>query len=81
MMKRPGRNLLVLMRNEFMSEQAIEQEVECLNRILLKVETDKCFSYVNELLDRNRITSNREKIMKESKFIRLRPFRFLINKN
>ena len=33
-MKMPNRDLLVLLKNEFMSQQAIEQEVECLNDML-----------------------------------------------
>jgi hypothetical protein len=64
-----------------MSEQAIEKEIDCLNRILRKSETSDQFFKVTELVDRNRITDNRIKVLKESRHIRLRPFRFLINKN
>lgn len=80
-MRSPGRNLLVLIRNEFMSEQAIEQEVDCLNSILLRTESPELFCQVTELVDRNRITSRRNKILRESSYAMLRPFRFLINKN
>ena len=33
-MKMPNRDLLVLLKSEFMSQKAIEQEVECLNDML-----------------------------------------------
>ena len=29
----PDRDLLLLFKNEFMSQQAIDQEVDCLNKI------------------------------------------------
>lgn len=80
-MRSPSRNLLVLIRNEFMSEQAIEQEVDCLNSILLRTESPEQFCQVTELVDRNRISSRKNKILRESSHARLRPFRFLINKN
>ena len=75
------RNLLVVIKSEFMSEQAIEQEVDCINAILMGVESSEQFCMVHELVNRNRITSKKEKILRESRYIRLRPFKFLINKN
>lgn len=80
-MRNPSRNLLVLIRNEFMTEQAIEQEVECLNQLLLRTESAEQFCLANELVDRNHITSKAGKILKEARHQQLRPFRFLINKN
>lgn len=80
-MRSPSRNLLVLIRNEFMSEQAIEQEVDCLNQLLLRTESSEQFCKATELADRYRITSKKNKILKESRYLHLRPFRFLINKN
>jgi len=76
-----NRNHLVLFKNHFMSEQAIEQEVECLNEILLFAESPKQFCIAHELVDRNRVTSRPKKILKEASNFWLRPFRFLINKN
>lgn len=80
-MKNLGRNILLLFKDEFMSEQAIEQEVAYLNEILSVTDTVERFCNANELVDRNRITSNRKKILKEANHLRLRPFRFFINKN
>lgn len=80
-MENPTRNLLVLLKNEFMTERAIEQEVECLNQLLFRTESPDQFWIANELVDRNKITSNKKRILKESRFQRLRPFRFFIGRN
>ncbi|HRO71743.1 MAG TPA: hypothetical protein PK951_15235 [Chitinophagaceae bacterium] len=80
-MKMPNRDLLVLLKSEFMSQQAIEQEVECLNDLLRRTESDDQFCIAHELVDRNRITSNPRKILKAIRFTELKQFRFLINKN
>lgn len=80
-MKMPNRDLLVLLKSEFMSQQAIEQEVECLNDMLRSTESDDQFCIAHELVDRNRITSNPKKILRAIRFTELKQFRFLINKN
>ena len=76
-----SRDILVLLKNELLTEQDMEHEVEALNTILKQVESDKSFCIAHELVNRNRITSNSKKILKESRFFLMRPFRFLINKN
>jgi hypothetical protein len=80
-MKMPNRDLLVLLKNEFMSQQAIEQEVECLNHLLLIAESSEQFCRAHELVDRNKITSKSKKILAAIRYTELKPFRFLINKN
>lgn len=80
-MKMPNRDLLVLLKSEFMSPQAIEQEVECLNDMLRSTESDDQFCIAHELVDRNRITSKPKKILRAIRFTELKQFRFLINKN
>ncbi|MCG2616056.1 hypothetical protein LZZ85_17300 [Terrimonas sp. NA20] len=77
----PNRDLLVLLKNEFMSQQAIDHEVECLNDILLIAESDEHFCVAHELVNRNKITSKPARILKAIRFSELKPFRFLINKN
>lgn len=76
-----NRNLLIIIRNEFMTEQAIETEVRCLNHILSFTESSAVFCNVHELVDRYRITNRPNRILSESQFYTLRPFRFLVNKN
>jgi len=75
--KNKGCNLLVLFNNKFISKQ----EADCLHAILLFTKSPEQFCKTHELVDRNRITSAKRKILKESGRISLRAFRFLINKN
>jgi hypothetical protein len=80
-MQTPSRDLLVMLKNEFMSQHEIEQEVEGLNELLYKAESDEQFCIAHELVDRNRITTKKKKILKAILYKELRPFRFLLNKN
>lgn len=76
-----NRDILVLLKNEFMTEEAMEHEMELLNELLKQVESSRSFCKAHELVDRNRITSNPQKILKEAGRFRLKSFRFFINKN
>lgn len=76
-----NRNLLVIFNSGVRDEKAVEQEVECLHQILQLTESPDQFCRAHELVDRNRITSRKKKILKESRHFRLKPFRFLINRN
>lgn len=80
-MNTPQRDILVLLRNEFMSEKAIEQHVGQLNEIFRNAESPEEFCIAHELVNRNRITSKPHKILFAIRFTELKPFRFLINKN
>lgn len=80
-MRSPKRDILVVVKNQFISDDAIEQEVGCLNEILRQAESADNFCLAHELLDRTSITQKKKRILKESGYYRLRPFRFLINKN
>ena len=80
-MRIPNRDLLVLLKNEFASQQAIEQEVETINDLLVRTESPERFCMVHELVIRNRITSKPKKILRAIQYTELRPFQFLINKN
>ena len=76
-----NRNLLVFFNTRWPDEKFIEQEAEYLHQILLNTESAGQFCMAHELVDRNRITSNSKKILRETRHFSLRPFRFLINKN
>ena len=80
-MKRQKRDILVVVKNQFLTEQAIEQEVEYLNEILRLAETNEQFCLAHEMVDRNRITQNSRIIIKATFSRQLPAFRFLINKN
>lgn len=76
-----SRDILVLLRDESMNKQAIEQEIEILNKILLPTESTEQFCLTHELIDRNRITCKEKKILRAIRYSQLKPFRFLICKN
>lgn len=80
-MQNTQRDLLVLIKNELISRQAIEQEVKCLNGILQYAEMPGRFCNAHELVARNSITSNPSKIIKATRTSQLKAFYFLINKN
>jgi len=76
-----NQNLLILFNSVRLDDDAIEEKIDCINTILKTVETREKFCIAFELVDRNKITSKFNKIVNESKHLKLRPFRFLINKN
>lgn len=73
--------LLVLFYNGILDENLLRIEMDHLTAILKTIDSPDFFSLSNELVNRNRITSDRKKILKEAKFRKLRAFRFFINKN
>ena len=73
--------LLVLFYTSISDDKAIRLEIDQLTGILHSTESPDQFCTANEMVDRNRITSSRKKMLKEAKQIRLRAFRFFINKN
>lgn len=80
-MKSTNRDLLVLLKDDSMSEQAIEQQVECLHYILHRTESQDQFCLAHELATRNCITQKPRKILKAISEVELKPFNFLIGKN
>jgi hemerythrin superfamily protein len=82
-MKSPNRDLLVLLKDEHMSEQAIEQEVEKLNAMLFHVESHENLAHSHELIDLNkfRIYHQRKKLIQSLCEKELKPFVFLYNMN
>jgi len=80
-MQSPRYNLLVLVRNQFMTERDIESEVEGLNRLLIVTDDINGFCKTHELVDGYRITSKKRHLLRAIENKELKPFRFLINKN
>jgi len=82
-MKSPNRDLLVLLKDEYMSEQSIEQEVELLNEMLFHVESMENFCKAHEVIDLNRykIYLKSKQIIKVVRQREIRPFQFISNKN
>ena len=80
-MKQMNREILVVIKYDFVSQAALEKEMECLNEILITAETPSLFCTAHELVNRNHITQNKKKISNAVKHSELKPFRFLIGKN
>jgi hypothetical protein len=75
-----NRDLLVLLKSQ-LNEKAFEQELDCLNSILMDAEHPDVFCKAHELVYRNRITQKPSRILKASNHYYLPGFHFLINKN
>jgi len=71
----------VLLKKQFLSEQAFEIEVDNLNSILIRTEMPDKFCNAHELVCRNLITQNPKKILKSCRHFLFPPFYFLVNKN
>ena len=82
-MKMPNRDLLVLVKDEFLRPGSMETELERINRLLMSFETVDNLCVAHEVFDLNCY-----KILRATHAIRsvvihkeLKPFVFLINKN
>ena len=82
-MKTPARDLLVLMKDVFVTEQFMANELEKLNDLLFQYETPENFCLSHEVFDLNRY-----KILRKATHIQrvvrqqeLKPFQFLCNQN
>jgi hypothetical protein len=82
-MKSPNRDLLVLLKDDSMSEQAIEQEVERLNLLLFTVEKGDRNWSAYELIDLNRfrVMHDKKNLVSALRQKELKPFLFLNNMN
>ncbi len=82
-MKTRNRDLLVLLKDEFRNEQAIENELERLNELLHFIETVDNYCIAYEIVDINKykIYNQRKKIIQVINQEKLKPFQFICNKN
>ena len=82
-MKTPNRDLLVLVKNDHLTEKAIEVELERLNQLLFNYETIHTLCVAHEVFDLNayRIHNSFKLLKKVISKKHLKPFEFLFNKN
>ncbi|HXB44515.1 MAG TPA: hypothetical protein VNV85_10680 [Puia sp.] len=82
-MKTSDRDLLVLVKDEYMNEKFIENELERLNEMLFHYETIEKFCAVHEIFDLNKykIIDRPRPMQQLIRQNRLRPFQFVCNKN
>ena len=82
-MKKANRDLLVLFKEELMSPQAIEHEVELLHEMLYHVENINNICIAHEIIDLNKfqVRSQKHVIREALRRKEMKPFIFLNNKN
>lgn len=82
-MKTPNREreLVLLLKTALMSEKALEKELNNLEHLFLYAESEKAFYQTHELIQRNRITSKKTRLINIFYNHQLKPFWFLVNKN
>jgi hypothetical protein len=82
-MKTPNRDLLVLVKDEYMNERFMEQELEQLNDLLFHYETMENFCVSHEVFDMNKhkILSKAPAIQQVVRQKELKAFQFICNKN
>jgi hypothetical protein len=80
-MKSPNRELVLLLKMGEMNQLAIEKELVCLDELLRNTESPDKFCVTHELVDRNGITNNKTRLVKNFYKQELKPFSFFICKN
>jgi hypothetical protein len=82
-MKTPDRDLLVLVKDEYMNEKFMENELEQLNEMLFHFETIEKFCVVHEIFDMNKykIITKAHLMQQVVRQRELKPFQFICNKN
>ena len=82
-MKTPNREreLVLLSKTALMSEKALEKELISLEQLFVYAESEKAFCETHQLVQRNRITSNKKRLINIFYRHQLKPFWFLVNKN
>ena len=82
-MKACNRDLLVLVKDEYMNERLMEQELEQLNDLLFLYETMESFCVAHEVFDirRHKIIDRMKTMQKIIKQKDLKAFQFICNKN
>jgi hypothetical protein len=82
-MKSSDRDLLVLVKDEYVNDQFMEDELEQLNNLLFHYETMENFCIAHEVFDvsKYRIVSKPRGIQKILKQKQAKSFQFISNKN
>lgn len=82
-MKSPNRDMLVLLKEEQKGSNALELEMNRINKILISVETRDALCIAHEVIDINRCkkikVAHEVNTILQDRF--LKPFVFIINKN
>ena len=82
-MKNSNRDLLVLVRDGYADQDAIQNELQQLNRMLIRFETTENFCIAHEVFDVNkyRVITSLSRLRKFIERDEIKPFVFVFNKN
>ncbi|HEY8893795.1 MAG TPA: hypothetical protein VIM79_03240 [Niastella sp.] len=82
-MKNANRDLLVLVKDAYTDQEAMQQEVHQLNLLLVNFETLESFCVAHEVFDiqKYRILTKPSQLQKIIEKETLKPFMFICNKN
>jgi hypothetical protein len=82
-MKNSNRDLLVLVRDGYADQDAIQNELQQLNRMLIRFETTENFCIAHEVFDVNkyRVITRLSRLKKFVERDEIKPFVFVFNKN
>ena len=80
-MSKYSRDIILVINDETVHPESINIRVEHLNDVIAYVDNVDGFCNAHELVNRNRITSKKNKILDAVSKEQLKPFRFLLNKN
>ena len=82
-MKNANRDLLVLVKDAYTNQEAMQQELQQLNMLLVNFETLESFCIAHEVFDiqKYRVLTKRSQLQKIIEKETLKPFMFICNKN
>ncbi|GAB3007710.1 hypothetical protein GCM10027051_04680 [Niabella terrae] len=80
-MNRYRRDIILVINDASVAQDDIDMHLEYLHEVIAQVDNTDGFCQAHELVNRNRITANRQKILQAVSKEQLKPFRFLLNKN
>jgi len=82
-MKNANRDLLVLVKDAFSTKEAMQRELNLLNKLLLRFETADNFCIAHEVFDlqKYRVLTTKSQLQKIFEKDELKPFVFICNKN
>ena len=82
-MKNSNRDLLVLVKDAYTNNEAMQFELQQLNMLLVNFETLESFCMAHEVFDiqKHRILTKKSQLQKIIEKETLKPFMFICNKN
>ena len=82
-MKNANRDLLVLVKDAFSNKEFMQNELQQLNKLLVRFETLESFCTAHEVFDINkyRVLTSKSQLEKIIESEELKPFVFICNKN